>query len=85
MDGLDYIVNNFLDIMWGEQMNTYGKIKVGSILYLQGEYEKYQPLKVRVIGFVYDRTDKTYIYNLMTEERSFLLRTEDYILKYRRK
>lgn len=85
MDGLDYIVSKFIDNQWREQMNTYSKIKVGTILYLQGNYENYQPLLVKVIGFVYDRTDKTYIYNLVTQEKRFILRTEDYILKNRRK
>lgn len=81
MEGLDYIVSNFIDNQWRKEMNTNSKIKVGTKFYLQGNFEMHKPLLVKVIGFVYDRTDKTYIYNLVTDEKRFILRTEDYILR----
>lgn len=59
-------------------MKTKRKYSNNIIIYLKGEYE-IGTVKYKIIGYVYDRELKIYLYNLMTEDKVFVIRDEDYI------
>ena len=59
-------------------MKTKRKYRNNIIIYLKGEYE-IGTVKYKIIGYVYDRELKIYLYNLMTEDKVFVIRDEDYI------
>ena len=59
-------------------MKTKRKYRNNIIIYLKGEYE-IGVVKYKIIGYVYDRELKIYLYNLMREDKVFVIRDEDYI------
>lgn len=63
-------------------MRTKRKYRNGLTIYLRGMYEV-GTIKYKIIGYVYDKELKLYLYNLMTEDRAFVIRDEEYIERYR--
>lgn len=63
-------------------MKTKRKYPNNIYIKLKGTYEAV-PIKYKIIGYVYDRNFSHYLYNLMTEDRHFVIRDEEYIERYR--
>ena len=63
-------------------MRTRRKYPNNIYVRLNGVYEGGRTVRYKIIGYVYDRKFGQYWYDLMTEDRRFVIREERYIERY---